>query len=250
MSTSPRWMVLVLVVCAGAVHGDVVNLAASKDNTLIEDAAGSLSNGKGSYFYSGKTAQGALRRGLLAFDFSAIPAGSTINSVQLTLHVSRSASGSESYGLHVVTRNWGEGTSNSDGSVGGGGGAPATAGDATWTQSINGSSAWSALGGDFNALASVTRSVVGTGSYAFTSAGMAADVQQWLNSPGTNFGWALIGNEADATSAKRFDSRESATEAFRPVLVVNYTPVPGPASAAAMILGVSLFGRRRRVLGR
>lgn len=247
MSMSPRWMVLVVSGCAGVVQADVINLAASKDNTLIEDAAGSLSNGKGSYFYSGKTALGALRRGLIAFDCSAIPVGSTINSVQLTLHVSRAASGSESYGLHVVTRQWGEGTSNSDGSVGGGGGAPATSGDATWTQSLNGVSSWSAIGGDFNPIASVTRSVVGTGSYAFTSAGMAADVQQWLNNPAANFGWALIGNEADSSSAKRFDSRENAIASFRPQLVVDYTPIPTPGAAALLMGGACVLRRRRRV---
>lgn len=236
--------VLVMVGCAGLGRGAVINLAAAKDNTLIEDAAGSLSNGKGSYFYSGRTAQGAIRRGLLAFDFSAIPAGSTINSVQLNLHVSRAASGSEVYGLHVVASNWGEGTSNSDGSVGGGGGAPAAAGDATWTNAFSGGAAWLSLGGDFNPVASVTRSVVGTGSYAFTGAALAADVQQWLNNPASNFGWALLGNEADASSAKRFDSRENPTAAFRPSLVVDYTPIPSPVSAVVLLAGVSLMRRR------
>ncbi|MCX5692041.1 MAG: DNRLRE domain-containing protein [Planctomycetota bacterium] len=240
--------VLVVAGCAGVGQGDVINLAAAKDNTLIEDAAGSLSNAKGSYFYSGRTASGLLRRGLLAFDFSAIPAGSTINSVQLTLHVSRAASGSEVYGLHVMTGNWGEGTSNSDGSLGGGSGAAASTGDATWTSAFKGGAAWATLGGDFNLVPSVTRSVVGTGSYAFTGTAMAADVQQWLSNPASNFGWALLGNEADASTAKRFDSRENATPSFRPSLVVTYTPVPSPASAVVLLCGVSLTRRRR--LGR
>jgi hypothetical protein len=54
---------------------------------------------------------------------------------------------------------------------------------------------------------------------------MAADVQGWLDSPATNFGWIIIGNESAALTAKRFDAHESA--ATRPILTVYYT-VPAP----------------------
>jgi hypothetical protein len=40
---------------------------------------------------------------------------------------------------------------------------------------------------------------------------MVADVQSWLNSPGSNFGWLVLGDESVAGSAKRFDTRESAS---------------------------------------
>jgi outer membrane biosynthesis protein TonB len=42
-----------------------VTLSPSKDNTLYEDAAGSLSNGAGQHFFSGNTSAGSVRRGSL-----------------------------------------------------------------------------------------------------------------------------------------------------------------------------------------
>jgi hypothetical protein len=49
---------------------EVVTLTAVRDNTLIESATGSLSNGAGTLLFTGRTAQssGAVRRGILAFD--------------------------------------------------------------------------------------------------------------------------------------------------------------------------------------
>jgi hypothetical protein len=65
--------------CAGAASAATVTLAPSKDNTLIETspAVGELSNGQGAIF-AGRTNQAAgssLRRGLMAFDLSSLPAG-------------------------------------------------------------------------------------------------------------------------------------------------------------------------------
>jgi hypothetical protein len=57
---------------------------------------------------------------------------------------------------------------------------------------------------------------------------MRADVQSWLDEPGTNFGWLLRGNEATLSTAKRFDSRENPILANQPVLVVDYTAAPRP----------------------
>ena len=57
---------------------------------------------------------------------------------------------------------------------------------------------------------------------------MVADVQSWLDNPSTNFGWLLVGNEALSETSKRFDSRENAIADNRPLLTVNFTPVPEP----------------------
>src|SRR5438105_14155986 len=70
----------------------VLPLAPVADNTLYEDASGNLSNGAGTHFYVGNTNQTVAadaRRGLLRFDLSAIPAGSTIHTATLTLRVSQ-----------------------------------------------------------------------------------------------------------------------------------------------------------------
>src|SRR3954470_9891746 len=96
----------------------VVTLAPAADNTLFQSSTSSpsqqLSDGAGQHFYVGETAQGAnaLRRGALKFNLSAVPAGSTITSVTLTLNMSLTVSGPSTVGLHRALLNWGEGTSN------------------------------------------------------------------------------------------------------------------------------------------
>ena len=45
-----------------------------------------------------------------------------------------------------------------------------------------------------------------------------------LDSPATDYGWILIGNETTPGSAKRFDTRENATIANRPQLTITFTP--------------------------
>jgi hypothetical protein len=200
-----------------------VTLLPSKDNTLYEDIAGALSNGAGQNFFVGKTNTGSIRRGLIAFTLTGnIPANSTITSVSLTLNMSMTVAGSENVSLHRATADWGEGTSIAPGE--GGAGAPATTGDATWTRRFFNTIPWSIPGGDFSPTASATRSVGGNGSYTWASTpALVSDVQGWLNNPSTNFGWVVIGNEAAARTAKRFDTKEHTTAANRPRLVVAYT---------------------------
>ena len=60
---------------------DVVTVPASRDNTLIEDPSGALSNGAGPSLFAGRTAQprNSIRRAVIAFDIAGtIPAGSVI----------------------------------------------------------------------------------------------------------------------------------------------------------------------------
>ena len=52
---------------------------------------------------------------------------------------------------------------------------------------------------------------------------MITDIQNWITTPSTNFGWALIGDESASLSAKRFGARENATTLQRPTLSVTYT---------------------------
>ena len=51
---------------------------------------------------------------------------------------------------------------------------------------------------------------------------MTSDVQSWLDDPSTDYGWILIGDEADPRTRKRFDSRHNS--AAPPALVVDFTP--------------------------
>jgi hypothetical protein len=173
-------------------------------------------NGAGPSFFAGETgsmAGNALRRGVIAFDIADnIPAGSIINSVTLTLHVSNSVSGAQTVELHRLSDDWGEGTSNAG--ANGGAGAPATTNDATWLYDFFNTATWTNPGGDFVSTASASASVGGIGfdSWGSTSQ-MVTDVQSWLDNPGSNFGWIVLGNETTPRTAKGFDSSKSATDA-------------------------------------
>jgi hypothetical protein len=202
-------------------------LGASKDNTLYQSIAGDISNGAGESFFAGLVGSmggSGIRRGLIDFDIAGnIPAGSTINSVTLSLHLSRSHSGAQTVELHRLSADWGEGTSNASG--GPGQGAPATPNDATWVYSFYNTTLWNNTGGDYDvSTVSASTSVGGVGFYTWGSTfQMVRDVQGWLNSPGTNFGWIVLGNEVSTGSAKGFDSRENSTTGNRPTLTIDYT---------------------------
>lgn len=215
------------VMLLSSAHGDVAQLGAAKDNTLYENAAGSLSNGVGSHFFAGHTGiiTNVVRRGLIAFDVAAdIPAGSTIHSATLTLNMSMTSSGAQPVALHRVLSDWGEGLSNAVG--GEGGGALALSGDATWQHTFFSTSFWATDGGDFAAASSASISIGGVvGFYSWGStANMVADVQMWLDNPPANFGWLLRGNESTLSTAKRFDSKDNLLASVHPVLVVCYSP--------------------------
>jgi len=173
------------------VIADVVNINPSKDNTLYEfvPADGDLSNALGFHFFAGETGMGDLRRGVLAFDIAGnIPAGSTILGVTLSLNMSRTSSDTaRNVELHSLLADWGEGTSQASGDEGMG-----------------------------------AQSVGAIGVYTWSAPQMVADVQFWLDDPtGSNFGWLVLGDESAAATAKRFDTRESATP---PVLTIIYDP--------------------------
>jgi hypothetical protein len=203
-----------------------VTIEASKDNTLYEVATGDSSNGAGEYLFVGRTNQaaGSIRRGLIAFNLSGIPSGSTITNVTLTLNMSKiTPSGAQTIGLYRATADWGEGTSNAG--LEEGRGAAATANDATWLHRFFSTVLWSTAGGTYASTPSASQTIGAVGSYTWGStSGMVSDVQQWLNTPPNNFGWVIVGNEATALTAKRFDTRQNAAAATRPKLIVTYTP--------------------------
>jgi len=201
-----------------------VTLEPVKDNTLIEENSGALSNGTGPIFagrvgpFGGET----LRRALLRFDVAgSIPAGSVIDDVTLTLHVAQSVSGATPMTLHRLLADWGEGTSFATGGTG----ALSTPGDATWIHTFFPGSLWAMPGGDFDATVSATAAVAGVGFYDWSAPGMVADVQGWLDDDSANHGWMVRGDESTPFTAKKFDSRESVT-GLRPALTIQYSMPP------------------------
>ena len=214
------------VVGPSSARAQLASINPIKDNTLYEfDAAeGDVSNALGFHFFAGETAMGELRRGVLAFDIAGnIPAGSTILGVTLSLNMSRTGlDTARNVDLHKLLADWGEGTSMAPGEEGDG--APATPNDATWRHRFFDTIFWTTEGGDFSATVSASQSVGAIGVYTWSSSQMRADVQSWLDDPSSNFGWLVLGDESDILTAKRFDTRESASP---PVLTIQYRP-PGP----------------------
>ena len=201
-----------------------ITLVPSKDNNLFQES-GNLSNGVGPHFFVGRTGVAGMnkvRRGILAFAITSnIPPGASIQSVTLTLNLSRAGTDkpTQVVTLHKLLADWGEAGSNSGS---GGMGSPAQRGDATWTHTFFDTGTWSNPGGDF-VPASAATPVGGEGSYSWSSGQMALDVQSWLDAPATNSGWLLKGDES-AKSARRFDSKDNGDPAVRPVLHVVYRP--------------------------
>ena len=208
-------------------HADVANCQATKDATIYNDTTGNRADGKSWNLYSGQAGTNTswpTRRSLVAFDVSAIPAGSTVTNVQVKLYMSKTVVGAKSFNLHRLTSDWSEGPS-----VGlSGNGANALAGDSTWLHTNYATQFWTTPGGDFVASSSATVSIGSTYQYYTwnSTPTLVADVQGWVNNPSNNFGWIVRGPEGGTKSAKQFESRESLPN-LRPVLVVTYTP-PGP----------------------
>ena len=215
-----------LVALVASTHADQVVLGTSKDNTLYEEVIGALSNGSGENFFAGRVSTGGggkIRRGVIAFDLSSIPPGSTVTSVTLFLNCSQTNSGNQTITLRRLLTDWGEGASVAP--PGGGAGTGAAPGDATWLHTFHPGSFWSAAGGDFSGTISGSLVVGASGGYTFpSSAGMVADVQAWIDNPAQNFGWCVRGNESTIATAKRFDTRENSLPSHRPLLTVDYTP--------------------------
>ena len=247
MSRSKRYLIGVSVVCSmwytSVGVADTVTLPAIRD-TAIFDVAGETSSGQGDLFV-GQTGGGTKQRGLVAFDVSTlIPTGSTVTRVDVTLRLIRGSGsgGDEGMSLHQLLQEWGEGNSVSMG----GGGAPATTDDATWSFRFFGDDAlsWNNAGADFVENASAT-TPVGTESALVTwssTSDLVADVQTWLDNPETDFGWIIVGNESDLNTARRFASRETSVFEDRPMLSVEFDPPSGGSggSGGASICGTGL----------
>ena len=219
----------------------VGTFTSSKDNTLYEPGAGSLSNGgtysngAGDYMFAGRTGQPeslSIRRALVGFDLSTIPTDAQVNSATLTLRLTKSAdAGAATVALHRALASWGEGLSHAPGSEGEG--TFAMAGDATWSHRSYDAQFWTSPGGDYDPVASSAISVGTSGTfYSWTGAGLAADVQSWISNPAANDGWFLIGDEIRERTAKRFDTRKHTDPTRRPRLVIDYTLIASWANDA------------------
>ncbi len=207
---------------------ETIILEPAKDNTLYEREAGDLSNGEGLHFFAGRNGDGGgqiILRSLLAFDVaSVIPAGSTIQSVQLTLNVSTPMDFTGAVTLHRVLQDWGEGASVAG--QGEAGGGQTSDGDATWLHRFSPDRFWEAEGGDFVEAESASLDVQSAGIQIIESTPeLVQDVQDWLDRTADSSGW-LIRRVDEEQMAIRFDSRNNPTASARPMLTIDYVPPP------------------------
>jgi spore coat protein A len=202
----------VLVALWGATaFAATANITPSVDNTVAEEFPDNSSGACDSLF-SGNTDAPAARRALLQFDIAAnLPPGAVINSVTLSMTVTRGSNHVDStFALHPITAPWVEGVEGC-GVRGGGQGEPSTGG-VTWnTMPTFGAESGSTL---------INNTTPDWDSAGAGNGAMISDVQDWLDNPNTNYGWILLGDEANPTTARRFDSREGAAA---PVLTVDFT---------------------------
>ncbi len=213
---------LLVSLAAFNVQAEVTERHANKDNTLFESTAQPLSNGAGDYFFVGRTLQGTSdrRRGLLYFDLSSFPTGTTINDVTLQITSTRTIAGPSNITIHAALTEWGEGASDAGGQEGGG--TTAEPGDATWTDAFFGGDEWDNVGGDFDPTALASSPINGLETISFFSNDFTALVQLWVDDSATNLGLVLLGDESTAPTAFQFASRENQVNSS-PKLIIDYT---------------------------
>lgn len=210
---------------------DEVLIVAGADNTLYEDSLGSVSNGSGAIMVAGRTngEVDSIRRAVLFFDVAGnIPHGAVVESVALSLYLNKGNGGAREMRLHRLLTDWGEGASVKDG---GGLGATAEPGDATWLHTFYPDAFWGSDGGRYVGRVSASQ-LVGTaggdndlaGSYTWPGTDrLVDDVRRWVKKPSMNHGWILVGDESVKQTAKQFASRESVSPELRPMLEVTYS---------------------------
>lgn len=199
-----------------SIYGDTVDNASGVDPLL----------------YVGATQFNTLRRCLLRFDLSPLPAAAVVSAVSLSVVVERAQGdpAPEILGLHRITTAWGEGPASPSDPGAGGLGTPAVAGDVTWIDATFPDDEWTMPGGDFLATPSATQSVGAAGTTAtFSGPGMIADVVAWRATPSTNHGWIVVGDEANAFNARRLHSGEATNAVVRPRLTITYSVPATPA---------------------
>jgi len=228
---------LYLFSISSAALGEVIQLQPVKDNTMYENVPQN-SNGAGQYLFMGQTGEdngipASLRRALLEFDLSVIPAHAVIESVQVAFTINMVpmfVATSDFATLHRLLRDWGEGTSNAPG-LEGRGIAAQIGEDATWSHAFFNldpcfnAGCWAVAGGDFaeTASASTPFGVGNPETMTFASTpGLVADVQAWVRKPADNYGWVLRGDENTIQNARRMASREHLTDPV-PVLTVEFS---------------------------
>lgn len=203
-------------------------------DTYIRDSMPGVNFGTATPLLAGVALAGSpVQRCLFRFSLADLPADATITGVHLQLIATTGPREASNFDLNRVLRDWTE--------LG-----------ATWNVRLP-ATPWGAPGGqagtDFAAGASVTAQlqpvIVSPTTNDFSSPGMVADVQAWLDDPATNFGWILLATGGAAGSGRQLASRENAS--LSPVLTIDYTASePSPPATPPTIFDPALVGDQIR----
>ncbi len=203
------WIIGILVLLPIAGEADTQSFSAAAD-AYMQSGSPNANNSSGAVMDLTDTRDGVVR-----FDISSIPSGSTITSATLTLVATAvgSAASVKNYGAHRILADWTEGT-------------------VTWN------TPGSTSGTHYASSATQTVAVSTTGSYSWN---VASDVASFVSGSATNYGWRIIwsSNTSGTNKQVSFGTKENVTSGNRPVLSVTYTPPDTTAPSAVSDLALS-----------
>jgi PKD repeat protein len=214
-----------------------VTLTAVQDNTIYSESDSSY--GGGMCLQVGRPGlirenQLLLRRALIQFDLSSIPAESHIVSARLNLFRGVDGGPGDRLRVYRLLQDWGEGNSGAGESCTPPpkqfGNAP-TESSSTWNYRFFGPKAvWQTEagttlhGGNFQSSFSDSAIVAPSNQRpGLTSSGITSDVADWVRDPASNHGWILLGDEANLGTGMRFASRQDPLPSHAPSLTVFFT---------------------------
>ncbi len=265
-----HWTGMLGAVClawiAGATQATVISYQQGGDNALVSGYSGAqdaelssqfpnsqfgISNG---YFRVGETGRGAqVLHGLMRWDLSSLAGQySAINSITLTYFDDSS--------YETGTNGGGEATVFAL--------KPANAAwvenDVTWNNQVQGGAmAWAGSGGastagvDYDSTPLCDYLYVANGPAIYKTitlsghAGLSLTdlVDQWSGDQANNAGYLFRSNTEGSTYTYDYlhvNGKENATLANRPMLTIDYTPVPEPAMLGLGLMVAAALLRRRR----
>ncbi len=218
-----------------------VTLYAVKDAGIFNNAAGNAvqanyGSGGSNQMHVGLFNGGVYGRSLVQFNLSTLPSNASITNVVLSFSDGGNGQTIPQIFVHKLTNSWTEGNANTacqfSGACNVSGIALTSQTDVTWNErSYSGgalTNLWSAAGGTFIATASATSTGAGNTSKSITSSGLVQDVQSWVNSANTNYGWLLKMDETitSTSTMQRYRTKEGAVAAAdnttAPKIVVTY----------------------------
>jgi hypothetical protein len=226
---------LLLVAClfARGASAGTIAIAHTSDDTFINSINPNNNNGGSASIFTGTDGLGGTMRGLVRFDLPASLQGrAAVTSVQLRLTIQALGNGtagtSAVLSLQAVSEPWiqGNGVGSSPGAFTVGQACGGSVTGATWAQAnCTTATSWTTPGATVSATVSGSASNdgVGVGSpITWSTGGMNADVQSWLDAPAGNHGWRITSSTEGAPgSAQRFFSSE--TGASGPSLSFSYS---------------------------